>query len=546
MGFALLPILVLSGFQTFGAFRTEAEERRQGLILAAELSAATVRARLDSAVVLLETIRPDSVGFACAPRLSSLVDRSSDVSGLFRYSATGRVVCASSDAGGIEAAAETNWFDRLRAGDRIVFTRAPSTLSPRPALLAAVRAERPMGRFDGALVALLPLDSLQPAVSERGLPEDGEVALTDARGVLLTATDASAFPPNPTALARSVRTAAAGRAVLVDDFDRQGRDRVYAATPLGQRDVFVVVSAPDPGWFSWARLDPIGVLLLPLMAWLVALLAVLVFSHRIVIRWLDYLERIAAIYAKGRFTVRPVQTLHAPSEIQVLGRTLDEMAESIVTRDRLLTHSLGEKDALLREIHHRVKNNLQIISSLLNLQQRALTDPAARAAIGDTKQRISALALIYRTLYQSDDIGHADLGVFLRELVGQLIAAEAGRGPVVASRVEAESLPVDPDKLAPISLWAVEAISNAQKHAFAVRGGSLAVRFFSRDGESTLEVEDDGPGRPESAAGGVGMTLMTAFAKQLRGRAEVLEVPSGGTLARLVFPTPEASTPNEG
>ena len=77
----------------------------------------------------------------------------------------------------------------------------------------------------------------------------------------------------------------------------------------------------------------------------------------------------------------------------------------------------------MREIHHRVKNNLQIISSLLSMQQRALTDPAARAAVGDTRQRISALALIYRTLYQSPDIREADLADFLRELTGQLVAS---------------------------------------------------------------------------------------------------------------------------
>ncbi|WP_281410197.1 sensor histidine kinase, partial [Rhizobium leguminosarum] len=139
------------------------------------------------------------------------------------------------------------------------------------------------------------------------------------------------------------------------------------------------------------------------------------------------------------------------------------MAEAIVARDRSLTESLMEKDALMREIHHRVKNNLQIISSLLSMQQRALTDAPAKAALGDTRQRISALALIYRTLYQSEDIRHADAREFLTELVGQLVASEAARGPVVVSKVEADSLVVDPDKLAPLALWLVEAVTNAQK-----------------------------------------------------------------------------------
>jgi hypothetical protein len=105
------------------------------------------------------------------------------------------------------------------------------------------------------------------------------------------------------------------------------------------------------------------------------------------------------------------------------------MAATIVARDTALHDNLDQKDALMREIHHRVKNNLQIISSLLSMQQRALTDPASKAAVGDTRQRIAALALIYRTLYQSDDLRYADARIFLTELVGQLVASESGRRP---------------------------------------------------------------------------------------------------------------------
>ena len=266
-------------------------------------------------------------------------------------------------------------------------------------------------------------------------------------------------------------------------------------------------------------------------------------SERIFIRWLDYLERVAAIYAKGRFSVRPLQAMNAPSEIRTMARTLDEMAEAITVRDRELTDALAEKDALMREIHHRVKNNLQIISSLLSMQQRALTDAPAKAALGDTRQRISALALIYRTLYQSNDIRHADAREFLNELVGQLVASEAGRGPVVISSVDADSLHVDPDKLAPLALWLVEAVTNAQKHAFAGSGGELKVRFRVQGEKSVLEVEDNGPGAQAGAEVGVGRTLMSAFAKQLRGETEFATPPGGGTIARMIFATPEALAP---
>jgi two-component sensor histidine kinase len=301
-----------------------------------------------------------------------------------------------------------------------------------------------------------------------------------------------------------------------------------------------------PALLSWAKLDPIGVFLAPIVAWIVAFGTVMWVTERIVVRWLDYLERIAALYARGRYSVRPVQASHAPSEVRRLAATLDELAEAITTRDRSLTESLAEKDALLREIHHRVKNNLQIISSLLSMQQRALKDEPAKAALGDTRQRIAALALIYRTLYQSDDIRHADASDFLMELVGQLVASDSGRGPVVTSDIKADSLIVDPDKLAPLALWLVEAVTNAQKHAFAGRGGALSVRFRVLGETSVLEVEDDGPGPSDrDMETGVGRTLMGAFAKQLRGEVEIVPAVPRGTIARMTFATPEAVRPTD-
>ncbi len=152
-------------------------------------------------------------------------------------------------------------------------------------------------------------------------------------------------------------------------------------------------------------------MILPLAAWLTAFAAVMLVSDGLSsagwIIWSGY----AAIYARGRVSIRPLQAVNALSEIRLLASTLDTLAETIVARDKALTDSLSEKDALMREIHHRVKNNLQITSSLLSMQQRALTDGPARAAVGDTRQRISALALIYRTLYQSDDLRYADAGI---------------------------------------------------------------------------------------------------------------------------------------
>ena len=551
LAIALLPLLILGGLQAEAAFRSQDADRRADLQRAAERSATAARARLDTTGIVLLALMPEAREISCSPRLNALVSRLEDLDGLGRLTATGALTCASERLAAappawLKQAGASDWFGRLEAGEDTVLARAPAVAGQLPQVIVAVRVERPLGRFDGAMVALIPLTSLQPDLSDPSLPAGSQAALTDTDGRLLAATDVNAFTlAGGAPLAGWVPRARTNASTTFEATDAEGRHRVYTGAALAGHDVYALLSAPAPGLLSWARLNPISALFMPLLTWLFAFTAVMWVSERVVIRWLNYLERVAFIYSRGRFSVHPVHAMKAPTEIRGLARTLDELAGSIVIRDAALKASLAEKDALMREIHHRVKNNLQIISSLLSMQQRTLTDPASRAALGDTRQRISALALIYRTLYQSHDLRHADARIFLTELVAQLVASETGREHVVTSSVEADSLVVDPDKLAPLALWLVEAVTNAQKHAFFGRGGDLKVRFSVQGETSVLEIQDDGPGVSETFRPGVGRTLMGAFARQLRGSVEFVPAAGGGMIARMTFATPEAIVPTD-
>jgi two-component sensor histidine kinase len=278
---------------------------------------------------------------------------------------------------------------------------------------------------------------------------------------------------------------------------------------------------------------------LPLLAFILPLLAVGYVTERGIVRWIAYLRRVAGLYARGRYGVRPVRAESAPPEIRVLAESLDAMAQTISARDAVVRESLAQKDDLLREIHHRVKNNLQVISSLLNLQQRALSDPAARAALSDTRQRIGALALIYRALYQGQDLRRVDLADFLDELIAQTIMGDAVSGAPIRTELDIDPLVIDADQLAPLALFAVEGITNAKKHGLDAAGGVLCVRFKVHGDDAELTITDTGIAGGKSSVGeGVGRTLMTAFARQLRGQVSFVGNEGGGLTARLAFPTP--------
>jgi two-component sensor histidine kinase len=544
MAIALLPVLLLGVAQSTISFHKEGQERRASLMAAADRSVGAERARLDGDIVVLETVTPETVGAQCAPRLRELMARIPGMLNMVRLDSAGQATCAAIDVPGQAHAAGTTWFRRLASGERSVMEAAPpSGYVGQPALLLATRAIGPGGEFEGALAAFVAVSALRPEMDQTA-PLDTQVALIDGSGHFLSRTKTDAFtalPGNwaPNALAKG--------AYLYYGHDVEGSPRVFTITPLLGRDLFAVLSAPSPGPFSWARLNLLSSVLFPLIAFLATLAAVWVAADRVIVRWLHYVERVAAIYAKGRFTVRLLQAEKAPPEIRELAETLDAMAETIVARDAAIHESLAQKDALLREIHHRVKNNLQVITSLLSLQQRAMTDPSAREAMSDTRQRITAMALIYRALYQGPDLRRVELKGFLEELIAQLIVADQDSTGSIRTELDADDLVIHPDKLAPLALFAVEAISNAQKHAFSGRAGTLRVKFHVRGEDAELEIADDGQGAgPAREASGVGRTLMTAFARQLHGRCEIAANEWGGCTARLTFPTPEIDADQNG
>ena len=536
---ALAPILLLGAAQSIVWVRREAVERKLILTAAAERGAAVARARMQGGEAVLQTVNLQAAGTDCAPMLHLLMGRLSGFANLIRFDAEGRVVCAASPANRGRQHNQADWFAALKMGSPVAIGRGPQGVpDSEPAVINAVREVDAQGRFTGALAGVIPLSSLKPDLNDRSLPEDTQVALADASGRYLIRSQLSAFGVLP----RGLIAPAPNQPLVYRGRDGVGRPRIYAAAPLFN-GVSVVLSAPEEGLFSWAKLNPLSAVLLPLAAFFLALAAVWVVAERVAVRWLHYLDRVAAIYARGRFSVRPVKAIQGPPEIRALAQSLDAMAQAINSRDHSLRESLQQKDALMREIHHRVKNNLQVISSLLNLQQRALSDPAARAAISDTRQRIGALALIYRALYQGPDLSRVNLHQFLDELIGQVLSLDAANHPQIRTDLEADELTIDPDKLAPLALFAVEAISNARKHAFSA-GGVLHVRFHLRGDLATLEIADEGSKiGPPVIGEGVGRTLMNAFARQLGGSLEIVPNDVGGVTARLSFPAPEASPP---
>jgi two-component sensor histidine kinase/amino acid transporter len=204
-----------------------------------------------------------------------------------------------------------------------------------------------------------------------------------------------------------------------------------------------------------------------------------------------------------------------------------------------LRGSLVEKDALLKEVHHRVKNNMQVISSLLNLQLEHLPDAQSRPIISDTQSRISAMALVHEKLYQSIDLSGIDFADYLRELTENIVGSFGAAAGNITFALEADDVFLGIDTAIPCGLIVNELVANAYKHAFPGGGpGTLAVTLKRRDdGWLFLRVADTGRGLPPGLdlrkTESLGMQLVFALLRQLRGTLEVK--PGPGTCLELTL-----------
>jgi PAS domain S-box-containing protein len=208
-------------------------------------------------------------------------------------------------------------------------------------------------------------------------------------------------------------------------------------------------------------------------------------------------------------------------------------AEEIVHR------SLREKETLLAEIHHRVKNNLQVISSLLNLQSGSLDDPEAQARFADAQMQIQSMALVHEHLYQSDHFGSVDLRPYVENLCGHLYDVYNVSPEQIRLILEVDSISVGMQQAMPIALMLNELISNSLKYAFPDgSSGSITVRIrLVEIGRVEIDVHDDGIGLPAdfdiTASKTLGQTLIASLAGQINGTIDVNG--EGGTRFVLEF-----------
>jgi len=396
-----------------------------------------------------------------------------------------------------------------------------------------LRLDSPDGAFEGALTASIDLQALDRQLRERHGKDDAYVTMLDSQGRPIASSqklpwrqlDISGLP---------------GETKLITDAAK--RQWVYAVASL-YRDpdsgtgLFVAYASPRPTLSGPDRWFLIGYFTLPLLALLLASAAISLGADWSIVRWVKGLRTLAADYAGGHYEARMDTLANAPVEVRELAGSLHNMAGTIASRDAALTGALAHQMALTREIHHRVKNNLQIVVSVLSLQARAAGPGEARQALENARLRIAGLALAHRLLFESGERASVSSATLIGELCRQLRNNWADLQGVDVI-CDADDVPLDLDSAIPITMWIVEALANSLEHGYqAGDTGTVKLTLHCRDGGVRLALVEDGVGFDVSAiAAGPGRRTLAAIARQLGG-SMTLESRPGHTQLELYVPS---------
>ncbi|QUJ75952.1 sensor histidine kinase [Sulfitobacter albidus] len=322
----------------------------------------------------------------------------------------------------------------------------------------------------------------------------------------------------------------------------QGAPRVFAVTPIVPQKVFSMTvwdtDTPLLQTDFTGRLSAI----LPFVMWGASLVVAFWALNRLAIRHIRALGRQMRHFALNRTLPRKTMAENVPQEILAMENAFLSMADSIMRDEARLEDSLREKNILLKEVHHRVKNNLQLISSIMNMQIRQAPTEANRLVLQRLQDRILSLATVHKSLYQGDEMTRVDGSVLLKEIVARNLAVGLSQGSGVEVSETYDSVMIGPDDAAPLTLLVSEAMTNALKHVpqGAPEGARIKVSLEKVEAErAVLSISNTSGGTPPDGGTGLGSRLIQAFARQLNGELEVDEGGEDYTL-RLSFPVPLA------
>lgn len=457
--FTLLPLAILTAVQGIARVEEDRDDLHRRLADAALLTAYSEQNSIYRSEAILSVLgsSPDIVSAppaACNARLAEIRDTLMAFSHLSVIGADGRIRCASNPgAVGDSVTDRAFWRELLNGGSFTVTAPVRGKYSGGIVIWAVRPLRDPDGSLAGAITASIDLDEMRKLLRSRQAANDAVVAVVDGTGRSIV----SSFPlPWP----RLPISGPPGTVHVVDD--AEGRPWAFAAAPLhvGTRPdntLNLVYAARRPDLLSGGNYFLLSYFAIPIFALLIASAGIWLGTNRAILRWISDLGAIASEVGRGEYRVPVLQFAGAPAEVRGLAAELRRMARLIARRDRTLQQGIVHQKALTHELHHRVRNNLQVIGSFLALRESAVQDQSASLALSEARLHVGLLGAVYRLLYDGGELSPVRLDQ-LFETILPLIRRELRTRISFKVEGRAGKGSIDIDAAIPVALWSLQAL----------------------------------------------------------------------------------------
>ncbi len=328
---------------------------------------------------------------------------------------------------------------------------------------------------------------------------------------------------------------------LFTEKTRNGDVREFAVVPIVEGRAYSLGSWDPARPQTRDRAFATLTLLFPLLMWLISLVVALVAIRLQVIRPIRILGRQMRDFAEGRRVFHHEVLESAPSELREIGETFATMAQKVIRDEADLENTVHERDVLIKEVHHRVKNNLQLMSSILNMQARTAPTQDTRSALRKVQDRLTSLAAVHRGLYETPMVSQVRADMLLDDLFRQLTTLGGDKASPLDADFDLRPVVLVPDQAGPLAMLAAEGFTNAMKYGRAGPDGRRIIRVGLRpDPEAPdmviFEISNTvSPNMCGEIEQGLGLKLIQAFCAQLDGRLLNNEETDGWFVMRTRF-----------
>ena len=538
LSLALLPIGLLAMWQTKSLDETLQARTELSLIALTELASSGERRTIlqalgtvEAQATILPNLEDDRPQGICDDIFGDLVRASAQYSFVGFLPIEGPIACSSETDvippdmidGRVRALANSSDVSLLRIGSR---------LQPGIDLAVLMQPVRRDDRVIGQVTAAIPIETLSDAPDMMIDRTPLSMTILNQRGEVISSNGEELSE----ATVARIRETFPGE----DIYNSQrrvfaGRNAAGEARQIAEITIVPGVALAVASWPSARDLDGTDNVLpsstLPALMWLASLFVAYFAVHRLVVGPIQTMRRRMRLFAADRSLFETPEAGRLPRELYELDQTFNNMALDLMDDEARMEDSLREKNVLLKEVHHRVKNNLQMVSSIISMQIRATDQVSTARTLERLRDRVLNLATVHRFLYMATNVGRIDAPPLIREICGNIFAQIELTHPNLKTGVEVDAVELVPDQSVPLGLLIGEIIGQWQRNLPDEPSEQPAIHVSLRvTAPGTLQLwvrSSPVPEAPRSGDSDVSDQLLRAFALQLGGDLQRVESAEG-------------------